>query len=213
MAAARWVQVAGVGKTRTEELRKKRDKEQRRTITTEVRLLGEGDGGEREEEAGGQGEQPTATQRTRTFNGTQIIHLTIERPTKGRFANVSHNIARLVQAIFLKLQESNFLLYATRFSMMRSLVKRLGMGLPNNLSKNQRLSLRVVSSSLFLPPSPLFVLLTSLRSARANTHAFIFCLSQIFVRPRINSHPTLIFYLSRIGNSFPKRVLIRKKPV
>jgi hypothetical protein len=45
-----------------------------------------------------------------------------------------------------------------------------------------------VSSSLFLPPSPLFVLLTSLRSARANTHAFIFCLSQIFVRPRINSH-------------------------
>jgi hypothetical protein len=47
MAAARRVQVAGVGKTRTEELRKKRDKEQRRTITTEVRLLGEGDGGER----------------------------------------------------------------------------------------------------------------------------------------------------------------------
>ena len=62
-----------------------------------------------------------------------VIHLTIERPTKGRFANVSHNIARLVQAIFLKLQESNFLLYATRFSIMRSLVKRLGMGLPNNL--------------------------------------------------------------------------------
>jgi hypothetical protein len=52
---------------------------------------------------------------------------------------------------------------------------------------------RSVSSSLFLPPSPLFVLLTSLRSARENTHAFIFCLSQIFVRPRINSHPTLIF--------------------
>jgi hypothetical protein len=51
MAAARRVQVAGVGKTRTEELRKKRDKEQRRTITTEVRLLGEGDGGERGEEA------------------------------------------------------------------------------------------------------------------------------------------------------------------
>jgi hypothetical protein len=66
MAAARRVQVAGVGKTRTEELRKKRDKEQRRTITTEVRLLGEGDGGEREEEAGGQGEQPTATQPTVT---------------------------------------------------------------------------------------------------------------------------------------------------
>jgi hypothetical protein len=53
-----------------------------------------------------------------------------------------------------------------------------------------------VSSSLFLPLSPLFVLLTSLRSARANTHAFIFCLSQIFVRPRINSHPTLIFFIS-----------------
>jgi hypothetical protein len=29
---------------------------------------------------------------------------------------------------------------------------------------------------------------------------------------RINSHPTLFFYLSRIGKSFPKRVLIRKKP-
>jgi hypothetical protein len=40
MAAARRVQVAGVGKTRTEELRKKRDKEQRRTVITEVRLLG-----------------------------------------------------------------------------------------------------------------------------------------------------------------------------
>jgi hypothetical protein len=25
--------------------------------------------------------------------------------------------------------------------------------------------------------------------------------------------PPLFFYLSRIGNSFPKRVLIRKKPV
>jgi hypothetical protein len=56
-------------------------------------------------------------------------HLTIERPTKGRFANVSHNIARLASTIFLKLQESNFLLYATRFSIMRSLVKRLGMAL------------------------------------------------------------------------------------
>jgi hypothetical protein len=44
---------------------------------------------------------------------------------------------------------------------------------------------RSVSLSLFLPPSPLFVLLTSLRSAQANTHAFIFCLSQIFIRPRI----------------------------
>jgi hypothetical protein len=71
---------------------------------------------------------------------------------------------------------------------------------------------RSVSFSLFLPPSPWFVLLTSLRSAQANTHAFIFCLSQIFIRPRINSHPTLFFYLSRIGKSFPKRVLIRKKP-
>eukprot|EP01047_Picozoa_sp_COSAG01_P053899 COSAG01_NODE_5828_length_4007_cov_15.721597_3_plen_60_part_00 len=40
-----------------------------------------------------------------------IIHLTIERPTKGRFANVSHNIVRLLGEIFLKLQESNFLLY------------------------------------------------------------------------------------------------------
>jgi hypothetical protein len=33
----------------------------------------------------------------------------------------------------MKLQGSIFLLYATRFSIMRSLVKRLGMGLPNNL--------------------------------------------------------------------------------
>ena len=63
----------------------------------------------------------------------QDIHLTIERNTKGRFADVSHNIARLDSTIFLKLQESIFLLHATRFSIMRSLVKRLGMGLPNNL--------------------------------------------------------------------------------
>ena len=62
-----------------------------------------------------------------------LIHLTIERPTKGRFADVSHNIVRLPVAIFLKLQESIFLLYATKFSYVRSLVKRLVMGLPNNL--------------------------------------------------------------------------------
>jgi hypothetical protein len=62
-----------------------------------------------------------------------FIHLTIKCNTKGRFADVSHNIARLDSTISLKLQESNFLLYATRFSIMRSLVKRLGMGLPNNL--------------------------------------------------------------------------------
>ena len=67
------------------------------------------------------------------MTGKVPIHLTIERNTKGGFANVSHNIARLDSTIFLKLQESNFLLYATRFSIMRSLVKRLGMGLPNNL--------------------------------------------------------------------------------
>ena len=43
MAAAQRVQVAGLGKTRTEELRRKRDREQRRTVITEVRLLGEVD--------------------------------------------------------------------------------------------------------------------------------------------------------------------------
>eukprot|EP01047_Picozoa_sp_COSAG01_P009199 COSAG01_NODE_374_length_17957_cov_51.701590_4_plen_63_part_00 len=52
MAAAQRVQVAGVGKTRTEELRRKRDREQRRTVITEVRLLGEEKGGE---EGGGAG--------------------------------------------------------------------------------------------------------------------------------------------------------------
>jgi hypothetical protein len=51
---------------------------------------------------------------------------------------------------------------------------------------------RSVSLSLFLPPSPLFVLLTSLRSAQANTHAFIFCLSQIFIQQ--SSHP--YFFIS-----------------
>eukprot|EP01047_Picozoa_sp_COSAG01_P104070 COSAG01_NODE_33451_length_563_cov_13.573276_1_plen_63_part_10 len=48
-----------------------------------------------------------------------FIHLTIKCNTKGRFADVSHNIARLDSTISLKLQESNFLLYATRFSIMR----------------------------------------------------------------------------------------------
>eukprot|EP01047_Picozoa_sp_COSAG01_P119119 COSAG01_NODE_47813_length_386_cov_7.609756_1_plen_53_part_10 len=52
------------------------------------------------------------------------------RPTKGGNTDIRYYIVRLVQAISLKLQESNFLLYATRFSIMRSLVKRLGMGLP-----------------------------------------------------------------------------------
>eukprot|EP01047_Picozoa_sp_COSAG01_P107701 COSAG01_NODE_36689_length_513_cov_18.253623_1_plen_57_part_10 len=55
------------------------------------------------------------------------------RPTKGGNTDIRCYIVRLVQAISLRLQESNFLLYATRFSIMRSLVKRLGMGLPNNL--------------------------------------------------------------------------------
>ena len=57
MAAAQRVQVAGVGKTRTEELRRKRDREKRRTVITEVRPLGEEEGGE---EGRGQGEQPAA---------------------------------------------------------------------------------------------------------------------------------------------------------
>ena len=55
------------------------------------------------------------------------------RNTKGGNTDIRCYIARLDSTIFLKLQESNFLLYATRFSIMRSLVKRLGMGLPNNL--------------------------------------------------------------------------------
>ena len=62
-----------------------------------------------------------------------IIHLTIERNTKGRFADVSHNIARLVQAISVKLQESIFLLHATRCSNTGRYVKRSARGLPNNL--------------------------------------------------------------------------------
>ena len=55
------------------------------------------------------------------------------RPTKGENTDIRCYIVRLLGQIFLKLQESNFLLYATRFSIVRSLVKRLGMGLPNNL--------------------------------------------------------------------------------
>ena len=55
------------------------------------------------------------------------------RNTKGGNTDIRCYIVRLDSTIFLKLQESNFLLYATRFSIMRSLVKRLGMGLPNNL--------------------------------------------------------------------------------
>ena len=54
-------------------------------------------------------------------------------PTIGRFACISRLIVKSICLIFLKLRESDFLLYATRFSIMRSLVKRLGMGLPNNL--------------------------------------------------------------------------------
>ena len=54
-------------------------------------------------------------------------------PAIGRFAAISRLIVKSICLIFLKLRESDFLLYATRFSIMRSLVKRLGMGLPNNL--------------------------------------------------------------------------------
>eukprot|EP01043_Picozoa_sp_COSAG02_P069076 COSAG02_NODE_11700_length_1672_cov_0.891926_1_plen_142_part_00 len=65
------------------------------------------------------------------FTGlSSFIHLTIMRNTKGGNTDIRCYIARLDSTIFLKLQESNFLLYATRFSIMRSLVKRLGMGLP-----------------------------------------------------------------------------------
>jgi hypothetical protein len=58
------------------------------------------------------------------------IHLTIMRNTNGENTDIRCYIAGLASTNFLKLQESNFLLYATRFSIMRSLVKRLGMGLP-----------------------------------------------------------------------------------
>jgi hypothetical protein len=63
----------------------------------------------------------------------RFIHLTTMRPTKGENTDIRCYIVRLLGAISLKLQESNLHLYATRFSIMRSLVKRLGMGLPNNL--------------------------------------------------------------------------------
>eukprot|EP01047_Picozoa_sp_COSAG01_P121924 COSAG01_NODE_50746_length_360_cov_6.452107_1_plen_56_part_10 len=55
------------------------------------------------------------------------------RNTKGGNTDIRCYIVRLDSTISLRLQESIFLLYATRFSIMRSLVKRLGMGLPNNL--------------------------------------------------------------------------------
>ena len=55
------------------------------------------------------------------------------RPTKGGNTDIRCYIVRLLGEIFLKLQQSNFLLHATRFSYVRSLVKRLVMGLPNNL--------------------------------------------------------------------------------
>jgi hypothetical protein len=54
---------------------------------------------------------PTALLGCHHTHHDHLIHLTVERPTKGGFADVSHNIARLVQAISLKLQESNVLLY------------------------------------------------------------------------------------------------------
>jgi hypothetical protein len=65
--------------------------------------------------------------------------------------------------------------------------------------RSVRLSLRslwaadycAVSFLIFLPSSSPSVLLASLRSTRANTHS-PFQLDQIFIRPRINSHPALI---------------------
>eukprot|EP01049_Picozoa_sp_SAG25_P002449 SAG25_NODE_128_length_14556_cov_11.699405_3_plen_200_part_00 len=44
-------------------------------------------------------------------------------------------------------------------------------------------------------------------------HAFIFCLSRSLFGHVSIVIPPLFFYLSRIGNSFPKRVLIRKKAI
>jgi hypothetical protein len=60
-------------------------------------------------------------------------------PTIGRFAAISRLIVKSICLIFLKLWESDFLLYATRFSIVRSLVKRLGMGLPKTSSLNFQL--------------------------------------------------------------------------
>ena len=67
------------------------------------------------------------------YNRTTNHDFHDREPAIGRFADISRLIVKSICLIFLKLWESDFLLYATRFSIMRSLVKRLGMGLPNNL--------------------------------------------------------------------------------
>ena len=46
-------------------------------------------------------------------------------PADAFYTDIRCYIVRLDSTIFLKLQESNFLLHATRFSYVRSLVKRL----------------------------------------------------------------------------------------
>jgi hypothetical protein len=74
---------------------------------------------------------------------TKYGHITAVSDWKvlGNFLHVpvhaSHNILRLPVAIFLKLQESIFLLHATRCSSnMGRYVKRSARGLPNNLLPN-----------------------------------------------------------------------------
>jgi hypothetical protein len=66
----------------------------------------------------------------------QDIHLTIMRNTKGGNTDIRCYIVRLDSTIFLKLQESIFLLHATRCSNMGRYVKRSARGLPNNLLPN-----------------------------------------------------------------------------
>ena len=55
------------------------------------------------------------------------------RNAKGGNTDIRCYIVRLIVAIFLKLQESIFLLHATRCSNTGRYVKRSARGLPNNL--------------------------------------------------------------------------------
>jgi hypothetical protein len=66
----------------------------------------------------------------------QSIHLTIMRPTTRENIDIRCYIVRLAPAIFLKLQESVFLLHTTRCSNTDRYVKRSARGLPNNLLPN-----------------------------------------------------------------------------
>jgi hypothetical protein len=64
------------------------------------------------------GRHQTNQRRYESATGIPFIHLTIMRNTKGGNTDIRCYIVRLPEAISLKLQESNFLLYATRFSII-----------------------------------------------------------------------------------------------